>query len=138
MNSTARIPLSPIAISLSLIVLFSISTYNRNDLWRTPLRIWLDAAEKVPSSARIHNNVGMSYVYADNVSAAISEFRKALELNEYYFQAYYNLGRSLVLTGDQEEALYYFERYCAYGPPDVLKQESCERARLLREGGESK
>jgi len=122
--------------SAFLVTVLLISTCLRNGLWHSPLRIWLDTSKKTPMSARVHNNVGMSYVLAGNIPAAILEFRAAFELDEYYYQAYYNLGRCLELTGSKGEALTYLEKYCTYGPPDVLKADACDRAEGLRRSGE--
>lgn len=64
-------------------------------------------AEK-PDYADYHNGLGECYLLANNCTEAINEFTKAIEINLYYGEAYFNLGLALVLNGiiSQDKSLF--------------------------------
>ena len=56
-------------------------TFARNVVWRSPLTLWLDAAEKSPDKNRPHVNLGVAYHVADRLDDAVRHFCRALEIN---------------------------------------------------------
>lgn len=93
----------------SFIVLsFSLLTYARNLLWSNDVVFLKDIIMKSPMKARAHNNLGIRYSKDGLMSLAESEFRRAIELDHKYINAYNNLARIYADKKDyfQAELLY--------------------------------
>ncbi len=75
------------------------------------------ASQLDPASAAIHCNLGLAYQNSGNLSCAISEFQKALELQPNMHEATLNMAgcyQSMGLTG---QAIRWFEKYLSFSPP---------------------
>ena len=55
-----------------------------------------------------HNNLGNCYFIQKEFISAIAEYKKAIELNNKMYKAYYNLAVSLEKIGRKSEAVYYY------------------------------
>ncbi len=64
----------------SIIVVLSILTFNRNDVWRSPLNLWTDAKTKSPNKARPYINAGVAYRKMGLYEKAIDHYHHALSL----------------------------------------------------------
>ena len=89
----------------SIVILLSIATYNRNTLWKAPVKLWEDTVKKSPQLAKAHNGLGAFYMEAGLFKEALAEFNKALELNPGSVVAHYNLGNIYRNTGFIEKAI---------------------------------
>ncbi len=94
-----------IILITSMVVLLSIATYNRNNLWRDPVKLWEDTVKKSPMKAGPHNGLGATYMEAGLLEEAIAEFDKALKLNPKSVIARYNLGNIYRDTGLVDKAI---------------------------------
>ena len=81
-----------------IIGLFSITTIAlcsrtiiRNTDWKNQDSLWLAAAKTSPSSHQNHNNLGDMYGRHGDLDKAIEEFKKAIDLNPGYGDAFHNL-----------------------------------------------
>lgn len=126
-------PLKLIAALFLLIACMCIA-YARNETWRTPLSLWQDCAAKNPLQARDHNNLGNAYTLLHRPADAIKEYEKALALDSYIIEVYYNLAINLENVGRHYDAIYYYGYYCAYAGPDARKIHACERYNQLSRG----
>ncbi len=108
--------------------------YARNEIWRTPLSLWQDCVIKNPSQARLHNNLGNAYTLLHRPWEAIKEYEKALALDNYNIDVYYNLAINLENVGRHYDAIYYYGYYCRYARPDAKKIDACERYDQLSRG----
>ena len=79
------------AIGLIAVAGGSVSTYQRNLLYRDAVALWTDTVNKSPLKARPHNNLGHSYAVSGDWDRAIDEFRIAARLDPDYALAQKNL-----------------------------------------------
>lgn len=66
-------------------------TVLRNEVYRTEVSLWKDAAAKSPSKARVINNLGYAYYLAGRDGDARQAYERALELDPRYVLARNNL-----------------------------------------------
>lgn len=76
------------ALSISL----GIMTYSRNQVWKTEIALWEDAARKAPLKSRPWNNLGFAYYKNNDDDRSARALQKALSLNPADYSAWNNLG----------------------------------------------
>jgi len=82
--------IAPIILSL-VATTFAYWTYERNEVWTSPVRLWTDNAQKSPGKARVHGNLGKALLDAGRYEEAAVEFEKTLKLDPRLLGAYNNL-----------------------------------------------
>jgi len=75
-----------------LICFYAVLTYQRNNIWREPLKLWNDAVSKSPNKARPYLNRGLAYASKGDFENAIKDYTKAIQINPWYVEAYNNRG----------------------------------------------
>ncbi len=86
--------------ALPLVVLgTAVAAMERNDVYRTPLSLWLDTAHKVPDNPRALNNLGLAYLDVGRVDDAIRSLTEAVELVPKDANTRANLGTALLKKG---------------------------------------
>jgi tetratricopeptide (TPR) repeat protein len=114
---------------LTIVILFALgAAFERNEVMKTPLSLWRDAADKNPSSSRVHANLGNSYFVIGRNVEAIEEYKKALSLNRYRIETYLNLGFSFENIGDLEQAIRAYDMFCKFSPLSDKQMLACDRA----------
>lgn len=63
-----------------VILAFVVATYRRNDVWRSDVSIWQDAAQKSPLKPRPRVNLAAAYADAGRLDEAIREYENAILL----------------------------------------------------------
>jgi tetratricopeptide (TPR) repeat protein len=96
--------LAPLLLS-SITVICAFWTYERNEVWRSPILMWKDSINKSPQYPRPYNNLGVALVHRGYYQLAADQYRQALKLNPEYALAHANLGYVLVKQGHIEEAI---------------------------------
>ena len=94
--------------AVSVIMVFSAWTYERNSVWGSDITLWRDVVKKSPQKARPHNNLGNALKRQGKLSEAIYHFEEALRIDPNYAKAHNNLGIALAAQGDAETALTHF------------------------------
>lgn len=117
-NKTKRNRLTQYSTSLiagGYLVLLSILTIQRNEVWKTEESLWKDVTIKSPKNGRGWMNFGLSQMNTGDYVAAREAFLKALPLTPYYHNLHTNLGILYGALGDEAEANKYFEQGIQYG-----------------------
>ncbi len=58
-------------------------TYRRNAIVSNDFSLWYDNAEKYPNLSRNHSNLGNAYIHRQQRDKALSEYEKAMQLNNF-------------------------------------------------------
>jgi len=93
-----------VAIIVTVIIMFSVLTYSRNNIWSSEIALWQDNVEKSPQKARPHNILGNVLNKQGRTEEAIEHYLHALQIKPDYEKAHYNLGNVLNEQGRTEEA----------------------------------
>ncbi|KWT79579.1 tetratricopeptide repeat protein [Candidatus Magnetominusculus xianensis] len=99
-----------------IVILFSVMTLLRNDVWADRLRLWEDTVRKSPGKARPHYNLGYDYYRYKRFRDAEREYLIATTLKPDYADAYNNLGDIYASQGRMNEALNAFKKAVQYSP----------------------
>ena len=79
-----------------------------------------ELAEIDPEDSTIFYNLGVAYTFLKKEEKALVQFRKSVDLNPNYAQAWYNMGQiSLIKNRDVSHALHCFERAVLIRPDYV-------------------
>ncbi|MDY6861391.1 MAG: tetratricopeptide repeat protein, partial [Thermodesulfobacteriota bacterium] len=74
-----------------VITFFSILTWERCQIWENDKTLWLDVINKYPYFYGAYQNLGIYYANTGNLDKAKIEFKKAIDLNPYNKEGYFNL-----------------------------------------------
>ncbi len=96
-------------IVIAAILLSSLATYARNDVWRDPVEFWRDSLAKSPGRARVYNNLAVELRKAGKLDEAIVMADKALQLDPRLINAHVILGNIFSEKGDLKKALEYYQ-----------------------------
>ena len=99
-----------IALMLVIVSVLSISTYNRNTIWKDPQALWEDVIAKAPNNARAYNNIGVELKNKGEYNKAIEQFEKSLKADKNYTSVYFNLGDVQYRLGNYEDAVVYLKK----------------------------
>jgi len=105
-----------VIILTSITICYAIMTYNRNLVWQDKLALWNDTVKKSPKKARPYNNRGLAYYTQGNLSEAIADYTKAIEIDPEYAQAYSNRGLAYYDKGKLGEAILDHSRAIKINP----------------------
>jgi tetratricopeptide (TPR) repeat protein len=86
-------------------VMLSVLTYNRNHVWQSGVHLWSDAVKKSPAKDRPWHNLGSAYATAGNYQEATKCFRKVIEINPGWGNAYVLLAVSYLELKRYQEAV---------------------------------
>ncbi|WP_242335386.1 tetratricopeptide repeat protein [Anaeromyxobacter sp. SG66] len=118
----ARAKAIALAVGGAIVLVLAVTTFVRNEVWRSELSLWSDAAAKAPSKPRPHLNLGQALMAKHDVDAAIAQYRLALRADPEYVEAHNNLGVALVEKGQVDEAIAHLELAVALLPSDADAQ----------------
>jgi hypothetical protein len=93
------------AVVSAWILALGVATVFRNQVWSTEVSIWADAVAKSPNKPRPWNNLGTSQHEAGDLAGATASFRRAIELEPRYVDAYQNLALNGIAARRYREAL---------------------------------
>jgi len=95
---------------LLFVVILSLATYQRNNVWTDPLLLWNDVILKSPQKPRGYNNRGVIYALRSQHQNAIADYTEAIKMKPNYPEAYKNRGISYYRIGNREKALLDFNQ----------------------------
>lgn len=91
--------LAPLLLSV-VAVICAFWTFERNEVWRSPVLIWKDSIKKSPQNPRPYNNLGVALAHQGHYRLAVDQYHNALQLNPQYANAHANLGHVLARQGN--------------------------------------
>lgn len=98
------------------ILLLSVATWHRNQLYQDPFLIWQDVIAKYPKHPYAYNELGNIYFERKEYNKALHIYQRAIELNPGYAEPY-NLGNIYVeQKKDYLKALQLYEKAVEVNP----------------------
>ncbi len=99
-----------------IILLLVPRTLARNMDWRNQDVLWLATGKTSPSSPQNHNNLGDYYARKGDFDTAVAEFKRAIELNPGYGDAYHNLANTYHQKKEYDQAIVYYQKALIVNP----------------------
>ena len=100
----------------ALAMALGVTTWRRNQDFRTELAIWSDTVAKRPECAFAHDSLGGALVDANRIPEGLAQFREAIRLKPDYAEAHYNLALILARLGQYPEAIEHYTLSMANRP----------------------
>jgi tetratricopeptide (TPR) repeat protein len=94
-----------VAIFTAVIMVLSVFTHSRNNVWSSEIALWQDCVEKSPQKARPQNNLGVALYNQGRTEEAMEYYLQALRIKPDYEKAHNNLGVALDNQGRTAEAI---------------------------------
>lgn len=82
----------------------SVSTLNRNEVWKSEMSLWSDTVENSPEKARAWDNLAVAHNHEGRVGETIACLIKAVDVDASYIAAYAKLAIILNSLSRHEEA----------------------------------
>lgn len=95
----------PLLLAAGCVVVLTVTTWQRNQVWQDNLTLWGDVVRKSPGKARGWYNYGCYLSDANRQEEAVRALSRAVEINPEYAQAWHNLGRAYLLLRKTEPAI---------------------------------
>lgn len=93
-----------------ILLSFSLCTIKRNFIWKDRVSLWEDTVKKSPLKARPHAVLGLAYNHEKGlIDDAIRQYRIALGIKPFFFDALNNLGIALDMKGDLDGAMQKYQ-----------------------------
>lgn len=94
------------AIIITLFVILTINTINRNRVWENNSTLWSDAVKKSPHSGLAHYNLGSAFLEKGVYEGALSEFLESIKTRPDG-EAYYGIGSIYLYKKEYNSSIYY-------------------------------
>jgi len=98
------------------VVVLSVWTYQRNQVWENELTLWTDVVKKSPNKARPQVNLGLVLANQDRLDEAIQHYIKSIQLDPNFAETYNNLGVVLKNQGKLNEAIQHYRKALQINP----------------------
>jgi tetratricopeptide (TPR) repeat protein len=108
-----------LTISIFVVILFSIITIQRNQIWASEVTLWNDTLKKSPNKIRPIINLAHAYTTFGSFDLAIQYYEKAMSINAKIFSINYNLGNLYLARGREEVAIGLLETAALIRPNNL-------------------
>jgi len=109
-----------ILVFAAIVILFSVLTYTRNEVWRDEIKMWQDVVTKSPNKSRGHFKLGLFLGKRGRYDEAIREFQTALKLEPNQARVHNNLALIYGAQGKLDDAIKEYQIALAIDPKDVV------------------
>jgi len=92
-------------VAAAIISVLSMTTFQRNKVWETPVSLWRDTLLKSPGKTRPAINLGAAYGQAGQMDLAIGVLTEATRNNPDNSETYINLGAAFASVGRLRESI---------------------------------
>ena len=114
-NSKKIIPIFLTILSVYVII-FSIITFNRNEVWKNSITLFDDVLEKDSTVYFAYNNRGFSKFGLNDIEGSLADFNKVIRINPNFIDGYNNRGNLMNQLGNYKEALEDFNKVIKSNP----------------------
>ena len=97
-------------LMLSLILIFSLLTFERNKVWRSDIALWQDNIRKEPQNPIGYFGLGAALGRSGGHPEEILFYQKAVSLDPYYYEAFNNMAVIYLKRGEINKAMEYCRR----------------------------
>lgn len=105
------------ALVLSVpLVAYAAVSYQRAEVWKSPVALFESAAAAYPRSARAHMELGSAYGAAGRTAEAEAALEEAMEIHPEYGAAAYNLGNLYARSGRYDDAVRTYDTALRHSP----------------------
>jgi subtilisin family serine protease len=87
------------------------------------------ALKRRPVNFQHHKSLGWTYLQQDFKERALEEFLKAIELEPWVFELYFEVGKIYSEKGEKKKAISYLEKYFIFGGREEAARELLESLR---------
>jgi tetratricopeptide (TPR) repeat protein len=108
-----------LVICSALLLSLGVLTWRQCGMYRDTETLWRWTTSRNPGSWMAHNNLGTALLKTGRVDEAISQFRKALEIQPGYAVAHNNLGNALLRLGRTADSYAELEKALEFDPRNV-------------------
>ena len=129
------------SLSVSILLILSVLTFMRNDIWKDELSLWGDSLAKSPNMSRPHNNYARALHHEGRFDEAITMYEKVLTAPNVPYKsdishkllALGNLGMVYADMGMHTEALQAYQAAVTFTVPQHAAQTYFNMGNLLAE-----
>lgn len=106
-----RVRRAILTTTLTVVVLVcSVLTHQRNQLWRDPIAMWSNAVRQSPNKARPHFQLGYAYYLESRCSEALNQYQIASQLDRPDSSLYTDWGLAYDCAGEPANAVEKFRK----------------------------
>lgn len=105
-------------VCLVLIGLTAVS-WQRNQVWADPVRLWTDVIDKSPKKIRGYNNAATALIAKGEIGEAVEKLQAALTLDPGDAGTYRNLGAAFEKQGSLDQAIRQYDLSLALQPDNA-------------------
>ncbi len=102
-----------------IIVCYSMLTYQRNKVWMDDRTLWGDVVSKSPRKAIGYNGLGLALYNKGDYEGAISNLKRAIEIDPKFENAYVNRANAYNREGNSSQAIVDFNKAIELNPRDA-------------------
>ena len=121
-----------IAVSCMVVIVLSMWTYQRNDLWNDNVALWRDAVQKSPNKARPHYNLGQSLSAQGKYDEAISHYSEALLIKPDGDKIHFARGAAFSKMGNINEAIADYREALLINPVNARARNNLGNAMITK------
>jgi len=99
-----------------IIISYAFLTYQRNKVWSDDFTLWGDVVLKSPHKARGYSQLGTAFSAQGNLTQAMSEYNKAIDLDPNDVQSHNDRGNIYAEQGNDDKALIDFSKAIELSP----------------------
>ena len=108
-----------VAALAAVILVLSILTWQRTQVWRDSLSLWNDVARQYPGVAILYNNRGFAYADRREFKKALEDYSQGLALAGDDWRLLFNSANALRELGAHQEALAQYDRAVVQYPTNA-------------------
>jgi len=93
-----------------LLMVFSVTTFARNRVWKDEYTLWSDVLTKYPMAYKAYYSLGRVYMDRGDTEKAMESFKRAIRIYPMMNEAYNRMGILYGSNGDTESAIAMFKK----------------------------